>query len=236
MYRYSVFSINLQGVFFIMNKKIALTLGSLAAISFASSVSAQDRWPNWYIGLSASVPFVDNQDVTQGGAGIGEADFDNGFGATFAIGYTPNGRRQASPLRYELAYQYAKSDVNSIGGATAVGDARVDAIMFNTYYDFARGVLGVGGGGLTPYIGAGVGFAEVDFNSSTITVDNSDSAFAYQGMLGVSYAPQTLPNTVWGVGYRYFAVANDLEYGAGAGLTELEYDSHNIELNARFRF
>ena len=103
--------------------------------------------------------------------------------------------------------------------------------MVNAYYDFNTSYTG-----LRPYIGGGLGLAQVEVDSTTINAtDNEDSVLSYQAMLGIAYAPQTLPQTEWNLGYRYFGVS-DPEFSNVGGNIDAEYDSHGIELGMKFRF
>ncbi|HEY1096921.1 MAG TPA: outer membrane beta-barrel protein [Alphaproteobacteria bacterium] len=114
--------------------------------------------------------------------------------------------------RAELEASYRNSDLDNVGG----GDVDSTAIMANAYWDFENNT------GITPYVGAGIGTAYVDFDS----VGGDDSwEFAYQGMAGanINVAPQ------WAVGaeYRYFATT---EVG------DTDYDNHAVIGTVRYTF
>lgn len=146
------------------------------------------------------------------GAPVGwMTDFDSGMAYSIAFGW----RHDA--FRFELEYAMSDSDINSHKGVSAAGidltsiDAGVlltgnvgdlgvsvgglvaaaqgslesNTFFLNAYYDFMSDES------FSPYIGAGVGYADtdVDFMPSGVGVINdSDSGFAYQFILGASYA------------------------------------------------
>jgi len=201
-----------------------------AAILGSTAANARDNWPNWYVGLKGAVPFVSDQDVSRSGVSSGEVDFDDGAMFGGSIGYVPNG----SGLRMELEYFNSENDVSGASGiapGAVSGSLTVDAIMFNAFYDFNNKTI------LTPYIGAGLGGAKFELESAALGLSGeTDNQMAYQLMAGMSYEPKMLRNVAFSAGYRYFATFDDLAYGAGANQTSHDYDSHNLELGARFRF
>ncbi len=194
-----------------------------------------DNFPNWYLGTHAQLSYVADAGVDTSITGADEIEFDTGYALGFSIGYRPNTRLSVlKDMRFELEYSYRDAEPSTL--TAPAGNSALDAdflshnIMFNTYYDFNNASQ------WTPYIGGGLGVAFVTLSENTLNIDDSDEALAYQGMLGVSYAPTTLPDTEWGIGYRYVGMT-DPEFldTAGNGF-EHEYHSHNVELQARFRF
>ncbi|MBN8531839.1 MAG: porin family protein [Alphaproteobacteria bacterium] len=196
----------------------------LAIATLAHSAQAEERWPRWYLGLSGSGQFNSDGDIS--GPGIStNAEYDTGYGFTAALGYQPSfGNQFFDNTRYELEFGYRSSDIDTVGGATANGDVTSLSYMVNAYYDFRNSSR------FTPYLGLGLGMANVDFDPGIGA--NDENVFAYQFMLGLTYAPETLPMTEWGVGYRYFAT-DDVEV---APSTELEYSTHSVEANVKLRF
>ncbi|GHU03576.1 membrane protein [Alphaproteobacteria bacterium] len=97
----------------------------------------------------------------------------------------------------ELGYRYSKADTGKIshsygsGKYDSSGSIRATTLMLNALYDFDTGTP------WTPYIGAGVGGAWLEASSinagmvtsgSLAKIDDSDLVFAWQGIVGVSYA------------------------------------------------
>ncbi len=214
-----------------MLKKIILALGALLVTT--SAANADQRWPKWYVGINGSLPWVGDADASSPLLiGTGDIEMDNpGWGAGASLGYKPGGTGTFLDMtRFEIEYAYSANDVDSIAGVGTTDDVTVDAYMFNVYYDFLNDTQ------FTPYIGAGLGWANVETNIPAIGLSDSDDVFAYQGRLGVAYEPTTMPNVAFTLGYRYFGTA-DPEYNATlVGPLETEYNSHSAEAGARFSF
>lgn len=210
-------------------KKLSLALAAALSL-FGMSAEAQQRtWPNWYVGIHARMAWVDDTAVNVGGANVGDAEFDNGYGAGASFGYMPGGEGFWNNTRFELEYSHVRSDFDTIGGAAIGDDLNVDSYMANAFYDIPTGTA------IVPYIGAGAGWASVDIDVPQIGLDDDDTVFAYQFMGGLGYQPSTVPNTTLTIGYRYFAT-EDPEFSIGATRVDHEVSSHNLEVGARFAF
>ncbi len=203
---------------------------SLIAASMVVATSAhatEKRWPNWYVGLHGGSNWVSDSEYS---SGLGSVDIesDNGYLLGASLGYAP-----ASDItffnqsRWELEYTYRNNDVDSIGGLFASGSTYVNSFMGNFIFDFSNQSK------FTPYLGAGAGIAHIE-TEDTASGDE-DTVFAWQLLAGLDYAPDMLPNTVWGLGYRYFN-ADDAEYEFTGVNFEREYEAHSVEAKARFRF
>lgn len=202
-----------------------------AVVLSATAANARDNWPNWYVGLKGAVPFVADQDVSRSDVSSGEIDFDDGAMYGASIGYVPNG----GGMRYELEYTNAENDLSGASGLFAGpidGDITVEALMFNAFYDFTNATL------ITPYVGAGFGAANLQLESAALGITDAqdETQLAYQLMTGMSYEPKSLRNVAFSLGYRYFSTFDEADFGSGVSQTSLDYDSHNVELGARFRF
>jgi opacity protein-like surface antigen len=84
-------------------------------------------------------------------------------------------------------------------------------------------------GPLNPYIGAGIGWANVAFDQDDLDIDDDDWVFAYQGIAGAVLKLGERAGLF--AAYRYFATDDP----AFAG-TDIEYRTHNIEIGFRFGF
>lgn len=212
---------------------LTLAFAVIAFLAGGFSAQAEERWPRWYVGLHGSMVIPEDADI---GAN-GEIEFDNGWGGSLALGYLPgasSGLFNYMRFEFEAAYRGADVDRATIGGVPVAGaSAEVDSLawMANAYVDIPTGTT------VTPYLGAGIGWAHVQMDTTAGfgTTDDEDSVFAYQFMAGISCAPQTLPHVVFDVGYRYFAT-DDPSYSTAAGDVDFEHKSQNIEAGARFRF
>jgi len=136
-------------------------------------------------------------------------DFDTG--SAFAVEI---GKKKANGLRFGLEYVQTSADVDThtnvtLGGgsidavdaaalagsptplgvtvadvvADGQGEIKNQAVFLNAYYDFNKGAM------LQPYLGAGIGFTEIDVNyrpSAIQIIDDRETEFAYQGKAGVT--------------------------------------------------
>jgi opacity protein-like surface antigen len=162
----------------------------------------------------------------------GEGDVENGFAVGAAAGMAiGNG------LRVEAEALLNSADM---GGIEELDIDEVEyshaAVFANVLYDFSMG-------GITPYIGAGVGYG-----SSTFEVDGDsihDQGVVWQIKAGASF-PLNDTLTV-DVGYRYMDMApweasiedvdidDDPDAGPGTVGLDVEPTSHAITVGARFK-
>jgi outer membrane protein OmpA-like peptidoglycan-associated protein len=127
-----------------------------------------------------------------------------GFGYGFQNGFRAEG---------ELAYRSNEVDLFS-------EDAEVWAGMANLYYDFNRG------GRFQPYVGAGIGYGQLDFASL------DDSGMAWQAMVGIGIAMGE--RTTLDIGYRHFEL-EDLELDLD-GPTDVDYEHDAVTVGLRWQF
>jgi opacity protein-like surface antigen len=194
----------------------------VAALAVANPASAK-----FYIFGSGSWTSVQDADVQQGTAPAGSLEHESGWAFTGGIGYIIGPK-----LRSELELGYRTNDVErltvpafGVPAGTANGDVSVFSGMVSAYYDV------VTWGPITPYLGAGVGFGniDVDITVAGVNTQRSDTSFAYQGMAGIRYALTSSVDLK--LGYRYFALLDPQ-----LGSTESEYKSHNVEFGIAFKF
>ena len=185
-------------------------------------------------------------------------EFDNGYAISGAAGL------RSGSLRGEIEIAYQSSDVNTHTGVNAggleldtvdagvlitgsdplgasVGDTVADGqgsletlfVMANAYYDFD-----IDGAPVKPYVGAGIGIAQVDVDyspSGVAIIDDDSTEFAYQAMAGASL-PINENTEVFG-GYRYRAT-QDVAVSASLFPADLDIENqaHIIEAGIRFTF
>jgi OmpA-OmpF porin, OOP family len=168
---------------------------------------------------------------------------DEGFIAGYALGYG------FGNLRAEFNFDYRGNSVDSIhvgnpgpfagtavgaGTASASGEVNSSSFMFNGYYD-----LPYDWGRFTPYIGAGVGIAnmvldDVKVGGASVSSD-ADVVAALQAMLGVRYAL----NDHWGLGleYRFFNGFHPrFRDSTGHNFSTNDYQNHSILLSVSYSF
>lgn len=182
----------------------------------------------WYADLGGSYQFLQEQSLTGATvpSGRGELAAHDGFGVTTALGFAyENG------LRTEAELGYRRNDLDKISGGgfgtrfTGDLNGHVSALsgMLNLLYDYKTENK------LTPYIGGGIGAADVTVASDRLAVNNDDLNFAYQFMGGMRYA--LTDNLSLRAGYRFFATATPEIQG-----TQGEYFAHNVELGLTIGF
>lgn len=176
----------------------------------------------WYADFAGAYDFFQEESINDSRilGGRGELAAHDGFAVTTALGYAwENGFRTEAELGYH------RNGLEKVSGGafgtrfTGDIDGHVDAIsgMMNVLYDYNTS------GSLTPYIGGGMGVADVSVVSNSLAVDDSDLVFAYQFMGGVRYA--LTDNLGMRLGYRYFATSTPEIQGSKG-----DYGTHNVEL------
>lgn len=208
-------------------------LAALLVLALPVMASAQDMMMSGhkkgiYLGAGGGLNLLqDSSDLD--GTGINtSADFDEGWAGVGSVGYAfGNG------LRLELEGGYRTNAVDEIGGSSSSsGDANAISVMGNVLYDIDTGTA------FTPYIGAGVGAANIDADGYTpvgaTSINDDDTVFAYQGILGAAYNLGSSAQIF--ADYRYFAT-QDPEFSAASGVSvDGEYASHTILVGLRFFF
>ena len=135
--------------------------------------------------------------VRNNNSGADDFDFDTGYSLALRAGHS------FGPLRLEGEFNYVDADIDTIESMT--GPISVDSnlttigLMGNALWDFDFKPF-------TFTVGAGIGFAHLSYDEMTdqgnvLVADSSDTVFASQLILGVSY--DINPNTKVGLNYRY---------------------------------
>jgi opacity protein-like surface antigen len=173
-----------------------------------------------YIGVAGGASIFHESDVTISGYPTVKADYDISYGIVTSVGYAFDGPR----LEVEFGYKTTSMKNLSYGGrsvSTPSNDLNIMSFMQNAYYDFKTETA------LTPYIGAGVGFVNAEFNISGSKGD--ENQFGYQLIVGSAY--NINKNLAFDLSYR-FQGSSDFgdEYG------KISYMSSNIYAGLRFNF
>lgn len=193
-------------------KQIGLALMMVAV--FATTALAD----GFYVSGGGGVNFVQDSTVRSYATPWNsvDVDFDPGFRFDVAAGY----RWRALRFEGEAIYQQGdgnsfKGDVTALGGMANIwGDIKTESIC-------------------SPYVGAGIGFMNVEFNNegwtSPIIGSVDDTQFAWQIGAGLGFG--VTKELSIDVGYRFLATS-DLEF-RGA---EAEYKTHNVRVGVRYEF
>lgn len=207
----------------------------LCALASASRAADYD---SWYVGLDLLASFPPDLDAK--GASTGSIALKNSVTlGDLKVGYRPQALftdKGNVRLELELATRGAEVDSVSSAGQTTAGRGTyaVGALMLNAFYDLHTG------GPLTPYIGGGLGIAAASFSKTPglgITEKGStDSVWAAQVSIGVSYSPDWLPGTDWSLGYNLFH-AGEPSFKATGGTVKLDaLTVSSVQLGFKYHF
>lgn len=211
-------------------KTALLAAAAVAALGTAGAASAQSFDASTvYLKAfgGATWPSGDDESVRFRGTNVGRVDlnYDTGYTLGLAAGFSP---MPNIGLEFEYAYRNADYDGSyRLGDERGKGDgtAKVNALMVNALYNFT----GLANPQVVPYVGAGIGAAQLDYEGDTSTWN-----FAYQAIAGVGYevAPQW---TIYGEG-RWFGTT-DTKVWLGDGLaTDLSYGTFDLLIGAKYQF
>ena len=179
-----------------------------------------------YLDLGGGLAVLQDSDLEEG-AVTGELGIEIGGVFTIAGGYRFNDR-----FRADVEFGYQVNDVDNLtisflglsASANASGDVTTLSFMANGYFD-----VPFGNPELKPYIGAGIGFANVEADVTVLGVNSTsdDTAFAYQLSAGIRY--KLGENVDLRAGYRMMGTA-ELDFDG----TEADYLSHNFMVGITF--
>jgi opacity protein-like surface antigen len=206
-----------------MKKNLLIISVCVLAIFFTSpAFSAEGLYVSGNVGFAMAT----DSDFTDPGI-TATAEYDTGLALGAAVGYG------FGQIRVEGEIFYQKNDFDKISGygnsLDATGDVTALAFLINGYFDFVNDTA------FTPYLSAGLGYAQVDLNDFNVdgsgepNFSSDDSVFTYQFGVGVGYA---VTDTVTiDLKYRYVGT-EDPEFEG----TEAEFASHDFLLGVRFYF
>lgn len=204
------------------------TLGIVTFIAFlASAASAKaDPVPGWYVGAGAGATFPTTTSPSVNGTS-NKITFDTGWEVLGNVGYSfYNG------LRAEGELSEARANASKVNGVSATSGRINNLDVFgNLYYDVRTGTR------WTPYVGGGIGFADVDADhigtlSNTGSVNDSNVRFAYQGIAGIAY--QVDNNWAVTTDYRYVRTTDPTLKTTAGGSVQPTNASHNFVLSVRY--
>ncbi len=208
---------------------VAATVAALIAGSGAANAQAFGLNQIYVKGFGgATWPSGDDENLRSNGNNVGrvDLDYDTGYTLGLAAGWaaTPN-------VGLEVEYAYRRVDYD--GSARIEGErqdidgtAKSNSLMVNAIYTFD----GMGAdAAVTPYLGAGIGAVQLDYNG-----DKSTWNFGYQAIAGVGYqvAPQW---TLYGEG-RWFATGDSKVWPARGLATDLSFGTFDLLVGAKYSF
>jgi opacity protein-like surface antigen len=190
-------------------KTLLITAAAAAALS-ATAASAQAIDPQWYVRGDVGGTFSSRIDGNNGPRSDGGWAVDVGVGRSLGTGFRAEG---------EALYLDGK-------GKSGSADIQTTGALLNGYYDFLPGSA------WQPYVGAGVGVAQVRTSGGTLAPHGNDTRFAYQFKVGVSHPFND--RLTGDLAYRYLGV-NDIRIGTGAGALRGTYDTSAITVGLRYK-
>ncbi|HUC67411.1 MAG TPA: OmpA family protein [Stellaceae bacterium] len=202
---------------------------ALLGLALAGSVARAQEPKGTYFHLNLGASFLEGLSVTGPSGNQATLNTDPGYMINTGPGYAfGNGFRAEIDLGYR--HNDAKNVTLPGGGNTPTSlnlkaNAAARSYMVDGLYDFH-----IGGTSWTPYIGFGVGAANVRVNNI-----GSDTPFAWQAMAGVEY-PVTR-RVYLGIGYKYLATEDLHLRTTSANLSShAEYQDHAAMLTFRLKF
>lgn len=210
-----------------------LALGCVACLTATAAPAIAADQDGLYARVTAGWSIAQDQDFSTVNGNI-DTELDAGYALTAALGHDYGNLRG----EIELSYRENEVDGHKLNG-TAVspsgGESSALALMANGYYDFDTQTQ------ITPYVGAGIGFARVDVKDYSAAgnndvADGDETVFAYQVIAGLEYPVS--PRTSLTGEYRYFATTDvdiDTNLGGARG-SDVTFDSHSILLGVKHSF
>lgn len=140
-------------------------------------------------------------------------------------------------LRFEGEIGYAANEIdrftNVVGGNVGTGAVSTLSYMGNVYWDVPVPLPL-----LTPYVGAGAGYATVSFDGvafpSALVADSRDEVFAWQ--VGGGVAIKFAPLTRMVLDYRYFATEDPSLTDSFGNRFSIDYARHTYRIGLRIGF
>ncbi|MDD2734399.1 MAG: outer membrane beta-barrel protein [Desulfuromonadaceae bacterium] len=178
-----------------------------------------------YVGASAGVVLSDDSSVTDSNGTVADVSYDPGLSLSAVIGH-----EFGLGFRLEAEVNYKKADTDKFKSPWMTrnlnSDFRSLGMMVNAYYDFQPSMV------FTPYVGAGLGFANVNMSSADVNgsrIWNSDSATAFAYQVGFGGNVMINRRMAFDLGYRYFGT-NDFDIDRVSS----NLGSHNILFGLKY--
>jgi opacity protein-like surface antigen len=194
-----------------MNNTMILAAAAASSLALAGAAQAQQTIdPNWYVRGDAGGTFDGALNGTSP-----KVKGKSGWTVDLAAGRSLN-----SNVRAETELLYSEADRKDV----STGKIKTFGGLVNGYYDIDTGTK------VRPYVGAGIGVAQVKLDSGAANGD--DTGFAYQLKTGVSYAINDRLSAQ--VGYRYLGV-NDVHIGQGPGRIDGDYHDNAVTAGLTYK-
>jgi opacity protein-like surface antigen len=203
-----------------------LAAGMLAAAAVPAAAQGLGGL-KWYGKALGGASWATSDDTTIEGAGLADPDieleYDTGYllGAAFGAYFTPN-----LSMELEYAYRSADLDLDEISG-----DVNSNSFMLNGIYWFSP--MGANGA-WQPFVGAGLGWANIDESTDEIGSFQRDNALAYQAIGGVAY--NVTPAWTMTGEVRWYGTDSGRLDGDDGISFDTQYGSVDLLVGAIYRF
>ena len=210
-----------------------LAVSAAAVLSLVANASAKDG--DWYASGQFGVRAIERERATAPGVDI-DVELDNGLYLSGAAGRTFGSEGPQLRLEGEVAWRGGKLnnvDINNVPVTVTGNGFSALSVMANSYIDFNNRSR------FTPYVGAGIGVARIkgDINAGANVLNDTATAFAFQGIGGVDIA--VTENASLFADLRYFRTVGTtmtLTGSAASGDVDVEYDAYTVGAGIRIRF
>lgn len=205
-----------------MARRLAMASAAAVLMAGAPALAEQD---GFYLSGGVLGQHMTERDVSGGVAG--GLKMDPGMGATAALGYGFGGGVR---VEGELSYRHNLADKFNGGNVTGALDSLGGLV--NVVWEYENDA------GFHPYIGAGLGLAQVQANDINFgggaTLDDSSAELAWQGLTGIAVDLDRNLSLI--AEYRYFHTGEaDMRASNGASVG-VNYATHTAMVGLRFRF
>lgn len=184
----------------------------------------------WYIAFFAGLNDVDDT-VVETGLGTLESTYDAGLGWGLAGGYQFAHFRLEGEILSERANDVDVHRLDGIETPGSFGTLENEVGIANILFDFAAEAR------VSPYIGVGVGLAEVtlkDYGFAGIPeAFAEDNVLAYQAILGIGI--EVTPQWTLQFDGRYFAT-DDARFDFLGATSEASYEAVHVTAGVRYSF
>jgi outer membrane protein OmpA-like peptidoglycan-associated protein len=205
-----------------------LSSAALAALATGVATTA-DATEGWYGRVDAGYTVDGELDVDLAADSF---DLEEDWMGSLGFGYAMHN----SGWRFEGELSYRDNELEVDPPTLNDGEVQAIAAMFNAYYDFNKG------GRIEPYVGVGIGAAQLDanavFNGFNDEFDTDDTVAAAQAMVGVAVG--LTDRLDLDIGYRYFyapdAEFDGLQDGVVPTTYEADYTHQAVTVGLRWQF
>jgi opacity protein-like surface antigen len=194
----------------------------------------------YYLALRGGWTFPDDTNFNVAGLSVAN-EYDTGYFIAGAVGVKLGGATGIGGLRGDIEAGYKNADVSAhvlstgarFSGGAQRGSTDTTYVMASLYYDFDTGSR------IRPFIGAGGGIADVNFDShGTSTtgtlLDSNATAYAYHLTAGLNF--ELAPGLQLETAYRYFGTAGADLTAIDGTKTSIDTHDHQIMIGLRQSF